>query len=81
MVGGQAGFVGHIEIADQVQVQAQSGVASSITQAGEKVYGSPALPYRSYLQSYTIYRELPAMLRRLEALEREIAQLRETQPH
>jgi len=81
MVGGQAGFVGHIEVADQVQVQAQSGVAGSISEKGEKVYGSPALPYRSYLQSYTIFRELPALLKRLEALEQEISELKETQPH
>ncbi len=79
MIGGQAGFVGHIEVADKVQVQAQSGVAASIGQVGEKVYGSPALPYRNYLQSYTIYRELPALLRRLEALEQQIALLQQTQ--
>ncbi len=81
LVGGQAGFVGHIEIADQVQVQAQSGVAASVTELGEKLYGSPALPYRNYLQSYTIFRELPALLRRIEALEQEITVLKETQPH
>jgi UDP-3-O-[3-hydroxymyristoyl] glucosamine N-acyltransferase len=81
MIGGQAGFVGHIEIADQVQVQAQSGVAASVPEKGEKLYGSPALPYRNYLQSYTIFRELPALLRRIEALEQEINALKETQPH
>jgi len=81
MIGGQSGFVGHISVADQVQVQAQSGVATSISQAGEKVYGSPALPYRSYLQSYTIFRDLPALLRRLEALELQIEELKQTQPH
>ncbi|HLF62423.1 MAG TPA: UDP-3-O-(3-hydroxymyristoyl)glucosamine N-acyltransferase [Saprospiraceae bacterium] len=81
LVGGQAGFVGHIEVADHVQVQAQSGVAGSISERGEKVYGSPALPYRNYLQSYTIFRELPALLRRIEALEHEINVLKETQPH
>jgi UDP-3-O-[3-hydroxymyristoyl] glucosamine N-acyltransferase len=81
LIGGQAGFVGHIEVADQVQIQAQSGVAASVTELGEKLYGSPALPYRSYLQSYTIFRELPALLRRIEALEQEITALKETQPH
>lgn len=81
MVGGQAGFVGHIEVADHVQVQAQSGVAGSISVLGEKVYGSPALPYRNYLQSYTIFRELPALLRRLESLEQEINELKETKPN
>jgi UDP-3-O-[3-hydroxymyristoyl] glucosamine N-acyltransferase len=81
MIGGQAGFVGHIQVADQVQVQAQSGVASAITTRGEKVYGSPALPYRNYLQSYTIFRDLPALLKRIEALEEELNALKETQPH
>jgi UDP-3-O-[3-hydroxymyristoyl] glucosamine N-acyltransferase len=80
MIGGQSGFVGHITVADRVQVQAQSGVATSIRQTGEKVYGSPALPYRSYLQSYTIFRDLPALLRRLDALEQQIEELKQAQP-
>lgn len=80
-VGGQAGFAGHIQIADQVQIQGQSGVATSVTQVGEKLYGSPALPYRNYLQSYAIFRALPALLKRIDALEQEIATLKETQPH
>jgi UDP-3-O-[3-hydroxymyristoyl] glucosamine N-acyltransferase len=81
MIGGQAGFIGHIEVADQVQVQAQSGVAASVTTPGEKVYGSPALPYRAFLQSYAVFRELPVLLKRIEALEQEINALKETQPH
>jgi UDP-3-O-[3-hydroxymyristoyl] glucosamine N-acyltransferase len=81
MIGGQSGFVGHITVADRVQVQAQSGVATSIDGVGEKVYGSPALPYRSYLQSYTIFRDLPTLLRRLETLEQQIEELKQTQPH
>jgi UDP-3-O-[3-hydroxymyristoyl] glucosamine N-acyltransferase len=80
LVGGQAGFIGHIEVADRVQIQAQSGVAAPITKVGEKVYGSPALPYRNYLQSYTIFRDLPALLRRLEKLEQEIAVLKQSKP-
>ena len=80
LIGGQAGFVGHIEVADQVQVQAQSGVASSVTRKGEKIYGSPALPYRAYLQSYAIFRELPALMRRIQALEAELAEMKQTHP-
>ena len=80
LVGGQAGFVGHIEIADQVQIQAQSGVAASITKRGEKVYGAPALPYRSYLQSYAIFKELPALMRRIQKLEQELTKMKQTHP-
>lgn len=77
LIGGQAGFVGHIHVADNVQVQAQSGVAASITASGQKVYGSPALPYRNYLQAYSIFRDLPALQRRLTFLEEQVGKLRD----
>ncbi len=71
-IGGQAGFVGHIKIADGTRVQAQSGVASEIKEEGSAVYGSPALPYSDYLRAYAIFKNLPALYRRINDLEKEI---------
>jgi len=43
MIGGQVGIVGHISIADEVKIAAQSGVSASIIKVGEIVQGSPSL--------------------------------------
>lgn len=69
-VGGQVGFVGHIRIADGVKVQAQSGVSRSIEEPDTAVYGSPALSYQDFLRSYSVFRKLPELMRRLIALEK-----------
>jgi UDP-3-O-[3-hydroxymyristoyl] glucosamine N-acyltransferase len=42
MIGGQTGIVGHINIGNQVKIQAQSGVNSSVSDH-EVLYGSPAI--------------------------------------
>lgn len=68
-IGGQAGFVGHIEVADGVKVQAQSGVAASIKKKGSKVYGYPAFSYQDYLRAYALFRQLPALEKRIRELE------------
>ena len=70
MIGGQAGFVGHITIADGVQVQAQSGVNASINEPGERVYGSPAIKYIDYLKSYSLFKQLPDLEKRISQLEK-----------
>lgn len=75
-VGGQAGFVGHIQIADDVMVQAQSGITTSVERSGDKLYGSPAMRYRDFLKSYTIFKQLPELQKRVIELERELDQLR-----
>ena len=41
MIGGQVGIVGHIKIADEVKIAAQSGIGNSIEEKGS--YCSRAL--------------------------------------
>ena len=72
MIGGQAGFVGHIKVADGSKVQAQSGVAAPIKQDNSAVYGSPALPYADYLRAYAVFKQLPALYKRLHELEKKL---------
>jgi UDP-3-O-[3-hydroxymyristoyl] glucosamine N-acyltransferase len=71
-IGGQAGFVGHIKIADGTQVQAQSGVAAPVEQPGTAIYGSPALPYNDYLRSYAVFKNLPGLYKKINALEKKL---------
>lgn len=71
-IGGQAGFVGHIEIADGTQVQAQSGMAGAVTEPKQAFYGSPAIPYRDYLRSYSVFKKLPDLYRKISDLEKKL---------
>ncbi|MFK7932053.1 MAG: UDP-3-O-(3-hydroxymyristoyl)glucosamine N-acyltransferase [Saprospiraceae bacterium] len=72
MIGGQAGFAGHIKIADRTRVQGQSGVASTIKSENTALYGSPALDYSNYLRSYSVFKKLPDLYRKINQLERTI---------
>jgi len=71
-LGGQVGVVGHIKIAPGSKIQAQSGVASSITELQEKWYGYPAMKYWDYLRSFSLFRKLPSIEKRLKNLEERI---------
>jgi len=68
-LGGQVGVVGHIKIAPGSRIQAQSGVASSISESKQKWYGYPAMKYWDYLRSFSIFRKLPSLEKRLKDLE------------
>lgn len=78
LIGGQVGIVGHIEIADKVQFQAGSGVPKSIKKEGSKLYGYPAIPYFDYLRSYSIFKKLPELNKKIDAIEKQIKKQDET---
>jgi UDP-3-O-[3-hydroxymyristoyl] glucosamine N-acyltransferase len=69
MIGGQVGIVGHIEIADGTRINAQSGVAKTIRQQGVAVTGSPAFDYSEAMRAQVVYKKLPELYQRLNALE------------
>jgi UDP-3-O-[3-hydroxymyristoyl] glucosamine N-acyltransferase len=66
---GQVGVAGHLEIGDRVIVTAQSGVGDDI-EPGKVVSGSPSFDNRTWLRSSMIFKRLPELLKRLEALEK-----------
>jgi len=76
MIGGQVGIVGHIEIAAGTKIQAQSGVAKSIKEPNKAWNDTPAFEYGAALRSQVIYKKLPAMLKRIDELEKEIERLK-----
>jgi UDP-3-O-[3-hydroxymyristoyl] glucosamine N-acyltransferase len=71
-IGGQVGFVGHVKIADGTQIQAQSGVASSVKMPNQALFGSPAFNYTDYIRSYAIFKKLPELYKRINALEKQL---------
>jgi len=76
MIGGQAGNVGHIVIADGTKINAQSGVAKSIKVPNTAVTGSPAYDYGHALRSQILSRNLPELEKRIKQLEQTIEQLK-----
>lgn len=75
-IGGQVGIAGHIHIADRIEIQAQSGVHSGKYPEGTRLFGYPAIQYNDYLKSYAVFRQLPAFMKRIEELEKQIAALK-----
>lgn len=70
--GGQVGVVGHATIADGTQIQAQSGIATSVEEPNTALFGSPAIGYRDYIRSYSVFRKLPELYRTVARLEKQL---------
>ena len=62
-------LLGHLDIGDGATVGAMSMVTADIP-AGGKRTGSPAMEHREWLRLVTAARELPALLKRVAALEK-----------
>jgi len=76
VLAGQVGVAGHIRIGKGVVATAQTGVPNSI-EPGEFVSGYPAIPNRDWLKASAIFRQLPALKKRIVALEARIRELEE----
>ncbi len=80
IIGGQVGIVGHISIAKGTQVQAKSGISRSIDVENRKWAGAPATYYQDHMRSQVVLNRLPDLEKKIEELERQIAELRKSQP-
>ena len=76
VLAGQVGVAGHLTIGKGVVATAQTGIPNSVD-AGMMVSGYPAIANRDWLKSSAIFRNLPAMKKRVIALEQRIAELEE----
>lgn len=75
-IGGQVGIAGHLTIADGTQIQAQSGIASSVESSGQALFGTPAISYRDYIRSYGVFKQLPDLYRQIGRLEQALSRWR-----
>lgn len=73
-VGGGAGILGHLAIADDVQITATSLVSKSIDTAGEYSSTLPALPAATWRKTVARLRHLDELARRIKSLEQTISQ-------
>ncbi len=76
VLAGQVGVSGHLRIGRGVVATAQTGIPNSVD-AGELISGYPAIPNRDWLKSSAVFRQLPALKKRLARLEARIAELEE----
>jgi UDP-3-O-[3-hydroxymyristoyl] glucosamine N-acyltransferase len=72
MIAGQVGIIGHLKIADGVKIAGQSGVGHSVAKEGEVLQGSPAFGIMDYQKSYVMFRKLPKLNARIDAIEKQL---------
>jgi UDP-3-O-[3-hydroxymyristoyl] glucosamine N-acyltransferase len=74
VMGGQAGVVGHLEIADYVMIATRGGVSKNIPQPG-KYGGEPVMPLAAFNRQQVHARKIGDYLKRIEALEQKLQEL------
>jgi UDP-3-O-[3-hydroxymyristoyl] glucosamine N-acyltransferase len=73
MIGGQAGILGHVALADGVQLATRSGVSKSLPKG---IYrGSPAVPIRQYNRQKVLLNRLDSLFEEIELLKKQIKAL------
>ncbi len=75
MIGGQVGIVPKVVLGDFTRISAQSGISKSVTKKNKVLRGSPARDINQQLKLEALTNRLPELLKRIEDLERTIAQL------
>ncbi len=71
LIGGGAGILGHLSIADRVTVTAMSLVTHSIREPGEYSSGTPIQPNRQWRRNAARFKHLDEIARRIGAFEKE----------
>ncbi|HEY8208487.1 MAG TPA: UDP-3-O-(3-hydroxymyristoyl)glucosamine N-acyltransferase [Myxococcaceae bacterium] len=74
ILAGQVGVVGHLKVGDMAKVGAQSGVAQDVPD-GAVLSGSPAFDHKAWLKSSAAYEQLPELLKEIRALRRRVEAL------
>ena len=70
MFSGQVGIVGHLNIADNTIITAQSGISKSITKPGGVYMGSPAFDANKYRKAYIHFRNLDSIAQTVSDLDK-----------
>ena len=73
--GGQVGVGGHLTIGDGAIAVGQSGVTNSLD-PGARVAGYPAIDNQTWRRASVLFKHLPELKRRIDALEAEMEALR-----
>jgi UDP-3-O-[3-hydroxymyristoyl] glucosamine N-acyltransferase len=76
VIASQSGIAGHLTLGPQATVGAKSGVMRDIPPQGT-VLGIPAQPDKQFKRQFIAQQQLPDLLKRMRALEKELAELRD----
>jgi UDP-3-O-[3-hydroxymyristoyl] glucosamine N-acyltransferase len=76
MFGGQVGLAGHIKIVDGTKIGAQSGIPGDVKKENSILLGYPAIDHRDFLRCSVVFRKLPELRIKVDALEKEIESLK-----
>jgi UDP-3-O-[3-hydroxymyristoyl] glucosamine N-acyltransferase len=76
MMAGQTGVTGHVRIGARAIVGAKSAVLQSVD-AGAFVTGHPAFEHTDWRKASIVFRQLPALKKRVEELGQQLANLQE----
>ncbi len=74
ILGGQAGIVGHLEIAAGTLISARGGVSKTISKSG-KYAGTPVLPLDQHNRQQVHLRKIGEYVKRIEELEKKLESL------
>jgi UDP-3-O-[3-hydroxymyristoyl] glucosamine N-acyltransferase len=74
MMAGQSGVAGHLRVGRRAKIGAKSAVLQSVD-ADAFVTGHPAFEHADWRRASVVYRQLPALKKRIEELERVVADL------
>ena len=75
VIAGQVGITGHLTVGNHVILGPQAGVISSIKD-GSRLIGSPPMEEKPFFKSQAVMRKLPDMYRELNALRKELDELK-----
>jgi UDP-3-O-[3-hydroxymyristoyl] glucosamine N-acyltransferase len=76
MFGGQVAINGHIKIANGTKIGAQAGIMGEIKEENQILIGYPAIEVKQFFKSSVVFKELPELLKKVRALEKEIESLK-----
>jgi UDP-3-O-[3-hydroxymyristoyl] glucosamine N-acyltransferase len=74
VLAGQVGVIGHLKVGNLVKIGAQSGVAQDVPD-GAILSGSPAFDHRQWLKASAAHEQLPELVKELRALRRRVEAL------
>ncbi|MBE0481994.1 MAG: UDP-3-O-(3-hydroxymyristoyl)glucosamine N-acyltransferase [Bacterioplanes sp.] len=76
-IAGNGGVAGHLTLTDGVHVGPKAAITKSITEAGAYASGTAQMPMNEWRRSATRFRQLDAMAKRLQHIEKQLDNTRE----